>query len=48
MCSYRIKNTYIKTNRNVVKLLMPKLETCLMNNITTFIQGDLRKLKSTL
>jgi len=32
---------------NMVKMLMPKLETCLMNNITTFIQGDLRKLKST-
>ena len=32
---------------NMVKMLMPKLETCLMNNITRFIQGDLRKLKST-
>jgi len=32
---------------SIVKLLMPKLESCLMSNITTFIQGDLRKLKST-
>ena len=32
---------------SMVKLLMPKLDSCLMANITTFIQGDLRKLKST-
>jgi len=31
----------------IVKLLMPKLEPCLLSNITLFIQGDLRKLKST-
>jgi len=31
----------------IVKLLMPKLEPCLLINITLFIQGDLRKLKST-
>jgi len=32
---------------NIVKLIMPKLDPCLMTNITLFIQGDLRKLKST-
>jgi len=31
----------------MVKLIMPKLDPCLLNNITLFIQGDLRKLKST-
>ena len=31
----------------MVKLLMPKLDPCLLNNVTLFIQGDLRKLKST-
>tara|TARA_B100002051_G_scaffold261960_1_gene284045 strand:- start:1912 stop:3195 length:1284 start_codon:yes stop_codon:yes gene_type:complete len=42
-----LKTPTSKQIETVVKLLMPKLETCLMNNITTFIQGDLRKLKST-
>ena len=42
-----LKTPTSKQIESVVKLLMPKLETCLMNNITTFIQGDLRKLKST-
>uniref|UniRef100_A0A6C0C450 AAA+ ATPase domain-containing protein n=1 Tax=viral metagenome TaxID=1070528 RepID=A0A6C0C450_9ZZZZ len=32
---------------SMVKLLMPKLDPCLLNNVTLFIQGDLRKLKST-
>ena len=42
-----LKTPTSKQIESVVKLLMPKLENCLMNNITTFIQGDLRKLKST-
>ena len=32
---------------HITKLLMPKLDICLMNNIVAFMQGDLRKLKST-
>ena len=31
----------------IIKLIMSQLDTCLINNIVTFIQGDLRKLKST-
>ena len=33
--------------KTTVKLLMPKLDPCLMENVVSFIQGDLRKLKST-
>jgi len=42
-----LKTPTVNQIEGIVKLLMPKLENCLMNNITTFIQGDLRKLKST-
>ncbi|MHA2340725.1 MAG: AAA family ATPase [Candidatus Hodarchaeales archaeon] len=42
-----LKTPTVNQIESIVKLLMPKLENCLMNNITTFIQGDLRKLKST-
>ncbi len=42
-----LKTPTVNQIEDIVKLLMPKLENCLMNNITTFIQGDLRKLKST-
>ena len=33
--------------KNIVNILMPNLENDLKNKITDFIQGDLRKLKST-
>ncbi len=42
-----LKTPTIEQVTTIVKLLMPKLEPCLLSNITLFIQGDLRKLKST-
>ena len=33
--------------KTIIKMIMPKLDTCLMSNIIKFIQGDLRKIKST-
>jgi len=33
--------------RNLIDLLMPKIDNSLISNIIEFIQGDLRKLKST-
>jgi len=34
--------------KNLVHLLMPKLDTSLTDNLVSFFQGDLRKLKSTI
>ena len=34
--------------KNLLHLLMPKLDTSLTENLVTFFQGDLRKLKSTI
>jgi hypothetical protein len=42
-----IKTPTGKQVETMVKLLMPKLDPCLMENIVSFMQGDLRKLKST-
>ena len=42
-----LKNPTDEQIRNIISILMPKLETDLKEKITIFIQGDLRKLKST-
>ena len=42
-----LKNPTNEQVRNIINILMPKLETDLKEKIIVFIQGDLRKLKST-
>jgi len=42
-----LKNPTNEQIRNIINILMPKLETDLKEKIIVFIQGDLRKLKST-
>ena len=45
--SIEIKKPADKDITHIIKLLMPRLELDLINNMVPFIQGDLRKLKST-
>jgi len=45
--SIEIKKPIDKDVKHIIKLLMPTLDSDLTNNMVTFIQGDLRKLKST-
>tara|TARA_B100001093_G_scaffold520296_1_gene614428 strand:+ start:8859 stop:10145 length:1287 start_codon:yes stop_codon:yes gene_type:complete len=42
-----LKNPTQEQVRNIINILMPKLETDLKEKMIVFIQGDLRKLKST-
>ena len=42
-----LKNPTQKQIKNIINILMPKLENELKEQMTGFIQGDLRKLKST-
>ena len=42
-----LKNPLPQQIENIIKLIMPKLDVQLINNIIQFTQGDLRKLKST-
>ena len=42
-----LKNPTKEQIRNIINILMPKLETDLKEKMIVFIQGDLRKLKST-
>ena len=42
-----LKNPTKEQVRNIINILMPKLETDLKEKMIVFIQGDLRKLKST-
>ena len=42
-----LKNPTNEQIRNIINILMPKLETDLKEKMIFFIQGDLRKLKST-
>ena len=42
-----LKNPTNEQIRNIINILMPKLETDLKEKMIVFIQGDLRKLKST-
>jgi len=43
-----LKTPDVPQMKNLVHLLMPKLDPSLTNNLVSFFQGDLRKLKSTL
>ena len=43
-----LKTPTDKQIKSIICKLMPKLDTELLNNMTEFIQGDLRKLQSTL
>ena len=45
--SIEIKKPTDKDMTHIIKLLMPTLDLDLINNMVPFIQGDLRKLKST-
>ena len=48
ICStIELKSPTAKQIQNILNIIMPKLDDTLKNNIVTFIQGDLRKLKST-
>ena len=43
-----LKTPTDKQIKSIISKLMPKLDTELLNNMTEFIQGDLRKLQSTI
>jgi len=45
--SVELKKPTNEQVKNMIKLLMPKIDTPLIDNIVEFIQGDLRKFKST-
>ena len=45
--SIELKKPTNEEIKNLIELLMPKIENGLVTNIVEFIQGDLRKLKST-
>jgi len=48
ICStIELKTPNDKQINNILNILMPKLDSSLKKNIVSFIQGDLRKLKST-
>ena len=48
ICStIELKTPNDKQINNILNILMPKLDSSLKQNIVSFIQGDLRKLKST-
>ena len=48
ICStIELKSPTVKQMKNIINILMPKLDDELKINIVSFIQGDLRKLKST-
>ncbi len=45
--TFEIKKPTIEEIKKIIKLLMPTMEPSLLINIVNFIEGDLRKLKST-
>ena len=45
--SYELKKPSDEQIMKISKMLMPTLDNQLMKNIVTYIQGDLRKVKST-